>query len=269
MGVGTRLRAGGEASAAGSAWDEVSRKAAPGEPTVRPGVVRRCGPVSGRETGAVGGLPSRSHNFRHNGGTMERVPKKVFRAGQYRAVYTTGHISKLCKVAPRTVAKWCDSGLLKAYRIPPSGDRRVRHADLVVFLRTHGMDTECDTLFRTQCNLLLVGVDAVLAERLAEFGDCLVFGAVDLFDVGLRLSNGVTPSGVVVSWGAIGQHAACILARRLLATMVAPLVALVGDDGAGEQEAAEAGYALEMRPPYSASAILDACGIALREGVGS
>ena len=33
-------------------------------------------------------------------------------------VFTTGQVAKICKVAPRTVSKWFDSGRLKGYRIP-------------------------------------------------------------------------------------------------------------------------------------------------------
>ena len=39
-------------------------------------------------------------------------------------VFTTGQVAKICKVAPRTVSKWFDSGRLKGYRIPGSQDRR-------------------------------------------------------------------------------------------------------------------------------------------------
>lgn len=54
-------------------------------------------------------------------------------------VYTTGQVAKICKVAPRTVSKWFDSGLLKGYRIPGSQDRRVPREYLIKFLKEHGM----------------------------------------------------------------------------------------------------------------------------------
>lgn len=56
-----------------------------------------------------------------------------------RKVFTTGEVAALCKVAPRTVAKWFDSGRLKGYRIPGSQDRRVPREQLVKFLGEHGM----------------------------------------------------------------------------------------------------------------------------------
>ena len=54
-------------------------------------------------------------------------------------VLTTGQVAKLCNVAPRTVSKWFDSGQLRGYRIPGSKDRRIPIAQLVRFMRVHGM----------------------------------------------------------------------------------------------------------------------------------
>lgn len=55
------------------------------------------------------------------------------------AAYTTGQVAGMCEVAPRTVTKWVDTGLLKGYRLPGSKDRRIPHAILVAFLEHHGM----------------------------------------------------------------------------------------------------------------------------------
>ncbi len=57
--------------------------------------------------------------------------------GTERSVFTTGEIAKMCKVAPRTVSKWFDSGRLKGYRIPGSQDRRATRNDLIAFLKRH------------------------------------------------------------------------------------------------------------------------------------
>jgi hypothetical protein len=56
-----------------------------------------------------------------------------------KQVFTTGQVAKICKVAPRTVAKWFDTGRLKGYRIPGHPDRRILRADLISFLNEHGM----------------------------------------------------------------------------------------------------------------------------------
>lgn len=52
-------------------------------------------------------------------------------------VFTTGAVAKLLGVAPRTVSKWFDRGLLAGYRLPGSRDRRVTREALEQFARQH------------------------------------------------------------------------------------------------------------------------------------
>lgn len=59
------------------------------------------------------------------------VPMRVFKIGE---------VAKICKVAPRSVSKWFDSGKLKGYRIPGSQDRRIPYEYLVAFLKQYGME---------------------------------------------------------------------------------------------------------------------------------
>lgn len=58
--------------------------------------------------------------------------------------YTPGKIAKLCKVAPRTVTKWIDDGLLKGARIPGSKHRRVLGSVLSTFMKQHGISDATD-----------------------------------------------------------------------------------------------------------------------------
>jgi excisionase family DNA binding protein len=54
-------------------------------------------------------------------------------------VFTTGEVAKICNVAARTVSKWFDSGQLQGYRIPGSKDRRIPVANLMQFMKVHGI----------------------------------------------------------------------------------------------------------------------------------
>ena len=56
-----------------------------------------------------------------------------------RDILTTGEVANICKVAPRTVSKWFDSGKLRGYRIPGSKDRRIPKAELLDFMDRHGI----------------------------------------------------------------------------------------------------------------------------------
>lgn len=65
-------------------------------------------------------------------------------------VLTTGEVAKICNVAPRTVSKWFDSGSLRGYRIPGSKDRRIPVAELIKFMRAHGIPMEGINTGRTR-----------------------------------------------------------------------------------------------------------------------
>ena len=75
-------------------------------------------------------------------------------------VFTTGQVAKICKVAPRTVSKWFDSGRLKGYRIPGSQDRRIPREYLIKFLKEHGMP-----LGDLEGEYLVIRPDAVIGVR--------------------------------------------------------------------------------------------------------
>lgn len=56
---------------------------------------------------------------------------------------TTGQIADKLAVAPRTVAKWIDSGQLRGYRLPGTmRHRRVQRVDLLAFLTKHEMPVQ-------------------------------------------------------------------------------------------------------------------------------
>ena len=80
-------------------------------------------------------------------------------------VFTTGQVAKICKVAPRTVSKWFDSGRLRGYRIPGSQDRRIPREYLIKFLKEHGMPLG-DLEDEAMAKVLIVAQDQVLIENL-------------------------------------------------------------------------------------------------------
>jgi len=84
-----------------------------------------------------------------------------------KKVFTTGQVAKICKVAPRTVSKWFDSGRLRGYRIPGSQDRRIPREHLIKFLKEHGMplgELEEEGLHK----VLIIGADKLFVDRVRE-----------------------------------------------------------------------------------------------------
>jgi excisionase family DNA binding protein len=103
-------------------------------------------------------------------------------------VLTTGEVAKICNVAPRTVSKWFDSGSLRGYRIPGSKDRRIPVAELIKFMRAHGIPMDGIVSGRTR--VLIVDdesdVTAVLHKVLTEQTNYEVKVAASAFEAGME-----------------------------------------------------------------------------------
>ena len=164
-------------------------------------------------------------------------------------VFTTGQIAKICKVAPRTVAVWFDTGRLGGYRIPFSRDRRVPRDELVRFLKEHGLPLGP----LAPPALLLAGPDRRLLERgVAPLGERVTFcAAATLFEAGL-LAHAAAPAAVVLDL-ALGRGD-CLAAARALRDAAAPpapaLFALAGEDEADEPGVLAAGFAGAWKKPF-------------------
>src|SRR5437879_3247202 len=107
-------------------------------------------------------------------------------------VFTTGQVAKICKVAPRTVSKWFDSGRLKGYRIPGSQDRRIPREYLIRFLKEHGMPLG-DLEDEAMAKVLIVAQDQVLIENvrreLPEQRSFKVETAASGFEAGIQAES--------------------------------------------------------------------------------
>src|SRR5512134_2930986 len=115
-------------------------------------------------------------------------------------VFTTGQVAKICKVAPRTVSKWFDSGRLKGYRIPGSQDRRIPREYLIKFLKENGMPLgELDG--EASAKVLIVSQDQPMLEDLKRAmppeRSFKIAEAGSSFDAGLQ-AEGFRPDAVVV-----------------------------------------------------------------------
>ena len=150
-------------------------------------------------------------------------------------VFTTGQVAKICKVAPRTVSKWFDSGRLKGYRIPGSQDRRIPREYLIKFLKEHGMPLG-ELEDETTAKVLIVSQDQVLIENLKrELPPEKSFKfatATSGFEAGLQAES-FHPDCIVVDFS-IGRTEAlqiCQNLRRNPEFAEVILIALLPDDG--------------------------------------
>jgi two-component system response regulator VicR len=75
-------------------------------------------------------------------------------------ILTTGQIAKICRVDPRTVTRWIDEGVLKAYELPVTGFKRVRIEDFLTFLRSHKIALPDEFLSLLRPRILVVDDEA-------------------------------------------------------------------------------------------------------------
>lgn len=180
---------------------------------------------------------------------------KEFLARQ--VVFTTGQIATLCGVAPRTVAKWFDSGRLKGYRIPGSQDRRVPRESLVAFLTANGMPLG-PLAMSLKLTAYLFGVsDSLLRPKLEEAGlEVVNFGS--LFDLAVAMTERF-PTSVILDTSVLGRDGTVQLVRKIRLTeevrtktvksfgkpvRACVLVVLVADDDQDQQKYLDAGATL-------------------------
>jgi excisionase family DNA binding protein len=150
-------------------------------------------------------------------------------------VFTTGQVAKICKVAPRTVSKWFDSGRLKGYRIPGSQDRRIPREYLIRFLKEHGMPLG-DLEDEAMAKVLIVAQDQILVENirreLPSERSFKVATASSGFDAGIQAES-FHPDCIIVDFS-IGRTEAlqiCQNLRRNPEFTEVILIALLPDDG--------------------------------------
>ena len=132
-----------------------------------------------------------------------------------KTIFTTGQVAKICKVAPRTVSKWFDSGRLRGYRIPGSQDRRIPRDHLIRFLKEHGMplgELEDEAVGK----ILLVGAESLIRSALTDnmISDQFKLDfATSGFEAGIQAES-LHPDCVVIDF-IMGRNEAVMIAQNL------------------------------------------------------
>src|SRR5215475_9965893 len=84
-----------------------------------------------------------------------------------KTIYTTHEVSRLLHVNPRSVINWIEQSLLPSYRTP-GGHRRIRHDDLLAFLRKHHIPTPA-SLIGDKFGILVVDDDREIVDLVKTF----------------------------------------------------------------------------------------------------
>ena len=174
-------------------------------------------------------------------------------------VFTTGQVAKICKVAPRTVSKWFDTGRLKGYRIPGSQDRRIPRDCLIKFLKEHNMPLG-ELEDETKAKVLMVAQDQVLIENIKrELSSDKAFSvavASSGFDAGIQ-SESFRPDCIIVDFS-IGHQEAIQISQNLRPNTEFNniiLIALLPEEGAASFE--RSNFNETFRKPFDVSLLAE------------
>jgi excisionase family DNA binding protein len=84
-----------------------------------------------------------------------------------KSIYTTHEVSRLLHVNPRSVINWIEQSRLPSYRTP-GGHRRIRHDDLLAFLRKHQIPTP-ESLVVGNFNVLIVDDEQEIVDIMRSY----------------------------------------------------------------------------------------------------
>lgn len=171
-----------------------------------------------------------------------------------RKVFTTGQVAKICKVAPRTVSKWFDSGRLVGYRIPGSQDRRIPREHLIRFLKEHQMPLG-ELEDEAYSKVLIIGTDRMLIDRLMgsmpENDDFKVEIAHSGFEAGIQAES-LHPDAIVLDLAMGRGEGLQIVAnlRRNPAYDACVIIALAAEDESEPDSLKTEGFNDVFKKPF-------------------
>jgi excisionase family DNA binding protein len=171
-----------------------------------------------------------------------------------KKVFTTGQVAKICKVAPRTVSKWFDSGRLRGYRIPGSQDRRIPREQLIKFLKEHGMplgELEDEEWHK----ILVIGAEKIFIDRVKELlpenDDYKYEIANSGFEAGIQAES-FHPDTIIIDL-ALGRSESIQIAQNLRRNPnyeTTLIVGLASEDEAAPEKLQEFGFSEIFKKPF-------------------
>ncbi|HEY8504665.1 MAG TPA: response regulator [Gemmataceae bacterium] len=178
-----------------------------------------------------------------------------------KKVFTTGQVAKICKVAPRTVSKWFDSGRLRGYRIPGSQDRRIPREQLIRFLKEHGMplgELEEEEWHK----ILVIGAEKLFIDRIQELlpesEDYKYVVAQSGFEAGI-MAESFHPDSIIIDLALGRSEAIQITAnlRRNPAYEQTVIIGLASEDEPEPEKLSEHGFSEVFKKPFDVALLAE------------
>jgi len=174
-----------------------------------------------------------------------------------KSIYTTHDLSRLLHVNPRSVINWIEQDLLQSFRTP-GGHRRVRHEDLIAFLRKHKIPTPASLVTGT-FNVLVVenedGVSKMIETGLSGQNSFNITNAKDGFNALIAVGRN-RPDLIILDLGISGVDGLEIC-RQIKADPSNPTVVLaISGQGGMEESAKAAGADAFLAKPMQAETLI-------------
>jgi excisionase family DNA binding protein len=178
-----------------------------------------------------------------------------------KKVFTTGQVATICKVAPRTVSKWFDSGRIRGYRVPGSQDRRILREQLIRFLKEHAVppgELEKEGWHK----ILIVGAEQLFIDRVhellpeAEEYKCEV--AHSGFEAGFQAES-FHPDTIIIDL-AMGRSEAMQIAAKLRHNPQyeqSLIIALANEDEAAPESLLNFGFSEAFKKPFDVALLAE------------
>lgn len=172
-----------------------------------------------------------------------------------QSAYTTSKVAEFCHVTSDTIRKWTETGALHAFKTP-GGHRRIRHEDVVKFMREHNIPLPAE-LRENRYRILVVSQDNNLVNTIQKQLEkthtaCEFQIARDSFDAG-RFVAVFEPNAAIVDLAFQGTNASDIC-RRLIEPgeqFGTAVIAIVHSDAADTpKDLTDKGVAV-LRKPFS------------------
>jgi len=109
-------------------------------------------------------------------------------------ILTVFKASQYCKVSPKTIINWIESGHIQAYKTV-GGHRRIKKTDLIDFMKKQGIPIpEGETPMTERKRVLVVDDDPIIVETIVQAleedeHDYEVVSASDGFEAGLQVNH--------------------------------------------------------------------------------
>src|SRR5437763_1781525 len=178
-----------------------------------------------------------------------------------KTIFTTGQVAKICKVAPRTVSKWFDSGKLRGYRIPGSQDRRIPRDQLIRFLNENSMPLGA-LEEEGWHKILVIGAEKLFVDRVKELlpedDDYKYEVANSGFEAGTAAQS-FHPDTIIIDL-ALGRSEALQIAqnlRRNASYEQTLIIALASEDEAAPETLANFGFNDHYKKPFDVALLAE------------